>query len=307
MAAARRKVDFDALEREGSIVRRNAYFYRSASRFVLNSAELGEMTKRVKARVPRGSGINVIDSEAATYLVGDGWRSKLVKTGEGDGRSSFEYWFADMKWSVKKWPLAQMNIAITAVETAFLLADPYTLVDSRFASSKAREFDIAEDLTNVSVFDSIEIGKDLAEFVEVPIGVGLPMRAIELGSTVGRNILDGVLTRFVNDAAANPGNHIEFLLQHYIGSPALPPKLRQVSHDFVARLSDAGACVSPEDDDAAKPEQDLPRATEQELPQAAERHQDASPDAQSCPTCGQANELGARFCAKCGTPLVPLD
>ena len=306
MAFGRRKnkLSAEALYRAGRIIVRSEEFWRRVYMFMLSDADGSLLQDRIIACIPKGIPITTLRATTGeTYFTTDSWQAKLVNVQNASGNSTYEFWFSDPKSDTDMQALLQMNVLITAVEKAFLLTSPYTVIDMRYATSDARDFTIgAKGQSSTAVFT-------IGQWVNLGLSAASPavaLKAIKAGSDAIHELHDVSQTAALNEMLTSLGGTGGLLLAYFDGVPALPPSLEREAADILHGQPQPSSATPAQTDPAAGTGA-APRNGEQFSPSAETMQYTTSEyfraDTRYCSRCGTPAGINSRFCRNCGQPL----
>lgn len=271
------KLDSAGLFQAGSIIPRIETFYQQVQLFALPFADHEILLKRIEALIPHGVALErYLSGDSQVIYCTSSWKAKLVRTQDqhapsGEVWQAYEFWFTNPKKKTDYQAILQMNVLATAVEKAFLLTDPQTIVRVKYGTTTARDFDLGPQAAEDSPLFEIA---ELAEFSPF----SLALKAVKIGSEAAGDVLDSVRTKAINKALAEANAADSLLISRYLGMPALPDKLKVLADPDP--VSDAGFAVSA---DTIVPDNQV---------------------AGYCASCGAEVAAGDVFCGTCGAPLA---
>lgn len=271
------KLDSSSLFQAGAIIPRTETFYQQVQLFALPFADHGTLLKRIEALVPKGIAFErYLSGDNQVIYCSPSWKAKLVRAQDqhapsGEAWQAYEFWFTNPKKKTDYQEILQMNVLATAVEKAFLLTDPQTVVRVKYGTTTARDFDLGPGAAGDSPLFEIA---ELAEFSPF----SLALKAVKVGSEAAGDVLDSMQTKAINKALAQANATDSLLISRYLGMPALPDKLKALAD--LDPGSDAGLAVSA---DTIVPDKETMGY---------------------CASCGAEVAAGDVFCGACGVPLA---
>ena len=265
----------------GKILYRTDEFWRQTQMFILPAqpeGQNGSIAERVSACFPKIISMNTLASDdGRLYFATDDWQAQLALIHSDADKSVYEFWFADPRSSTDHQAFLQMNALSTAVEKAFLLTSINTLVVVQYASADERAFKIGMAAANTQVLDVIKWAK------VTPFSVA--MQAVRTGSKSIAGLYDSDLVAQANKTMLT--DKPAPLLSRFMGTPALPEKLR------------AAAVQETPSSERTPSSESTSSGMQASSPTVESKPCETLP----CRRCGHVNPLTGRFCLRCGIPL----
>lgn len=300
----------------GKILYRTDEFWRQTQMFIIPTQPEGQnesIAERISACFPKIISMSTLTSDdGRLYFTTDDWQAQLALIHTDADKSVYEFWFADPRSSADHQSFLQMNALSTAVEKAFLLTSINTLVVVQYVSADERAFKIGMAAAGTQVLDVIKWAK------VTPFSVA--MQAVRTGSKSITGLYDSDLVAQANKTMLS--NEPTPLLSRFIGTPALPEKLRAAAAQETFPSESIPSEITPPSErtpsvESAPPIERAP-SVESTPPienapsseSAPSAMQASSPKVESepsetllCRRCRHVNPVTSRFCLRCGIPL----